>query len=278
MFLKNKEYNPKIDYLLCKYLIKNLPEPIDENHLKDCFFNKASCQTEADLNLCMIRNFFLQHDLLTFHKKEIQMLFEYLEISYEFNGFIGKRVEEKVFYILQDLRNIENKRLIIKVLLVMVYIEEKGEILLPYPKGISSLLMASTIEDVKRILAYLEKKTQKLNRTHDVRLNSKIPSILKILAPYFLEITGYLGVGVYGSFSLGTTNKYSDLDLLVIVSKESNERYARRKSKRFFRAFLPLSMDIKVTTLEKMESEITIGMKKTIKIIGGSVQWKKSMN
>ena len=73
MFLKNKEYNPKIDYLLCKYLIKNLPEPIDENHLKDCFFNKASCQTEADLNLCMIRNFFLQHDLLTFHKKEIQM-------------------------------------------------------------------------------------------------------------------------------------------------------------------------------------------------------------
>ena len=37
---KGKPYNPKIDYMVCKCILNEYLDEVDENHLKDCFFNK----------------------------------------------------------------------------------------------------------------------------------------------------------------------------------------------------------------------------------------------
>lgn len=280
MFLKNKEYNPKIDYLLCKYLLKDFPEDADENHLKDCFFNKESCQTDEDLILCMTRNFFLQHNLLSLTEKEIQMFFEYLNIKYSFQGFSGNSIEEKIYNLISSIKDkpIEEQELILKFLLVVVYVKEKEELILPYIKGIRRILSATSLEEIGPIISYLEKKTNRLNTKHDTRLNSIIPNILNLLSSFFLEITGYLGIGIYGSFSLQTSNEYSDLDIMVFISDGLDKHNARKLAKQFFCKFIPIPIDVKVTTTEEMESDLTIGMKKTLKILKGDIKWKKSMN
>lgn len=280
MFLKNKEYNPKIDYLLCKYLLKDFPEDADENHLKDCFFNKESRQTDEDLILCMTRNFFLQHNLLSLTGKEIQMFFEYQNIQYSFQGFSGNSIEEKIYNLISSIKDklIEEQELISKFLLVVVYVKEKEELILPYIKGIRRILSATSLEEIGPIISYLEKKTNRLNTKHDTRLNSIIPNILNLLSSFFLEITGYLGIGIYGSFSLQTSNEYSDLDIMVFISNGLDKHNARKLAKQFFCKFIPIPIDVKVTTTEEMESDLTIGMKKTLKILKGDIKWKKSMN
>lgn len=45
MILRNENpYNPKIDYMVCKCILNEYQDQVDENHLRDCFFNKASCK------------------------------------------------------------------------------------------------------------------------------------------------------------------------------------------------------------------------------------------
>lgn len=278
MLLKNKEYNPKIDYLLCKYLLREIPEVIDENHLKDCFFDKASCETDEELVLCMTRNFFMEHNLLSMNEIEIQMFLEFLNVEYTFKGFVGNSLEDKIYNIILTLKDksIEDKRLILKFLLVVAYIQENGKIILPYQKGIQKLLTSNTLEEIRLVVVYLEKKTTRLNNKHDLRINSIVLDILKILSSFFLEITGYLGIGVYGSFSTHTSNEYSDLDLIIFISEGLDKYEVRRHTKKIIRRFIPIPIDIKVTTKEEMENDLTIGMKKTLKILGGEIKWKKS--
>ncbi len=280
MILKNKEYNPKIDYLLCKYLLKEISKDLDENHLKDCFFYKTSCTTEEDLNICIIRNFFLQHDLLSLDKKEIQMFIDLWNIDYSFQGFIGDTLEEKLYSILLSIKDkaIEEQEWILKFLFVVSYVQAKKEIILPYIKGIRRLLTIDSLEEIRTSISYLEKKTNRLNERHDVRLHPILVDTLKRLVPLFLEQTGYVGIGIYGSFSMGTAHAYSDLDIMVFISKELDKHEARRITKQFFCQFIPLSIDVKVTNKEEMERDLTIGMKKTLEVLGGEIQWKRFIN
>ncbi|MCM1131736.1 MAG: nucleotidyltransferase domain-containing protein [Roseburia sp.] len=276
MLLKNKEYNPKLDYLLCKYLLKDNFYDVDENHLKDCFFKKRNCKTDTEVALCKIRDFFLEHNLLKLNQNEIQMFLDFLDMEYSFQGFIGYGIEEKIFHLILSIKDrpIEEQEWILKFLLVVAYVSEKEDLILPYIKGIRRLLMVNSKEEIRDILSYLEKKTNRLNTSHDERLNPILPKLIKDLSLLFLEITGYLGIGIYGSFANHTSNSYSDLDIMVFISDGVDKVQARKTTKQFFCKFIPIPIDVKVTTEEEMDIDLTMGMKKTIKIIRGDIKWK----
>ena len=178
---------------------------------------------------------------------------------------------------MRDSKSVEQER-ILKFLLVVAYVKEKEELILPYMKGIHQLLKADTLEEIRSTISYLVNKTNQLNQKHDERLNSVLPKLIKALSTLFLETTGYLGVGIYGSFANHTSNQYSDLDIMVFVPIGFDQLEAKKTTIEFFCPFIPIPMDVKVTSQEEMESELTIGMKRTLKILKGDIKWKKSMN
>lgn len=276
MILRNRNsYNPKIDYMVCKCILNEYQDQVDENHLKDCFFNKASCQTEEELNLCMIRNFFYQNDILAISNEQLKSFFSFMKWEYEFKGFKGNTLEEQVFHLIQVLKDKED---IFRFLLVACYARNKNELIIPYSKGVAKLLEVTSLDEVKDYLYYLVQKTNRLNKKHDDRIHPFILPILNILGNDFLRQTGFLDLGVYGSFSLGTANAYSDLDLMVVVHKPYDKGEVRRITKNFFKRFIPIPIDVKVTSIEDMHSELTIGMKNTVKGIAGGIKWKKFMS
>ncbi len=276
MILRNENpYNPKIDYMVCKCILNEYQDQVDENHLRDCFFNKASCKNEIELNLCMIRNFFYQHNILTLTPKEIDAFLLLMNWDYEFKGLQGNTLEEQILHLAQELKD---KEAIFRFLFVICYTKERKELIIPYTKGIKKLLQSSSIEEVRDSISYFKRKTKHSNQKHDTSIHPVILPLLKILGKAFLKQTGFIGLGVYGSFALGTTNEYSDLDLMVVVQNPYDKRRVRRITKQFFKKFIPIPIDIKVTTVEDMDHELTIGMKKTMKKVAGEIQWKKSMN
>lgn len=272
---KGKPYNPKIDYMVCKCILNEYLNEVDENHLKDCFFNKTSCQKEEEVKLYMIRNFFYQNDMSSITSKQLNTFISFMKWEYEFKGFIGNIVEEQVFHLIQEIKD---KEVIFRFLLVVCYITNMNELIIPYSKGVTKLLGVTSLDEVKDYLSYLVQKTNRLNKKHDDRIHPFILPILNILGEEFLRQTGFLGLGVYGSFSLGTANAYSDLDLMVVVHKPYDKGEVRRATKVFFKRFIPIPIDIKVASIEDMDEELTIGMKNTVKGIAGGIQWKKSMN
>lgn len=273
MILRNGiPYNPKIDYLVCKCILNEYQDQADENHLRDCFFNKASCQSEEELNLCMIRNFFYQNDILIISSEQLKPFFSFMKWDYEFNGVVGNTLEEQIFHLAQELKDRES---IFRFLFVVCFAKDRNELIIPRTRGIRKILQSSSIEEVSNCISYLVRKTNHYNEKHDHSIHPFILPILEILGNEFLKQTGFLGLGVYGSFALGTTNEYSDLDLMVVVHKPYDKRIIRRITNEFFKRFIPIPIDIKVTSIEDMDSELTIGMKKTVKGIAGGKLWKK---
>lgn len=276
MILRNgNSYNPKIDYMVCKCILNEYQDQVDENHLRDCFFNKASCQSEEELKLCMIRNFFYQNDILTLSYEQLKSFFSFMKWDYEFKGFVGNTLEEQIFHLTQELKEKED---IFRFLFVVCFAKARNELIIPKTKGIRRIIQSSSIDEVRNCISYLVRKTNHCNEEQDNSIHPFILPILKILGNEFLKQTGFLGLGVYGSFALETTNEYSDLDLMVVVHKPYDKREVRRNTNKFFKRFIPIPIDIKVTAIEDMDSELTIGMKKTVRGIAGEIKWKKFIN
>ncbi|MDE6946030.1 MAG: nucleotidyltransferase domain-containing protein, partial [Anaeroplasmataceae bacterium] len=193
----------------------------------------------------------------------------------EFRGFIGDTFLEQASHLIEEFKDKES---ILPFLIVICYAKHSKDLIIPYTKGIKRLIQSTSIEEIEACIFYMKKKTNRYNKRQDCSVHPFILPILKVLGEHFLNQTGFIGLGVYGSFSLGTTNEYSDLDLMVVAPKPYDVREVRRRTKQFFKPFLPIPIDVKVTSIEDMNSELTIGMKKTVKGIAGDIKWKKSMN
>ena len=53
LILENREYNPKIDYLVCKNLAKGLEHGYDEEHIRSVYHKEESDVYNFGLNLIL---------------------------------------------------------------------------------------------------------------------------------------------------------------------------------------------------------------------------------
>ena len=67
---KNSIYNEKIDYLICKNLIKSLPSSFDEYHLRDVFHLKKEPIEYFEKDIIEIKTFLENHNLINIDIKE----------------------------------------------------------------------------------------------------------------------------------------------------------------------------------------------------------------
>lgn len=72
-------------------------------------------------------------------------------------------LEEKIYNLIQSIQEKEGKEIIIKYLLVVAYIEENKEIILPISKEISELLTSNSIAEVRKSISNLVRETKRID-------------------------------------------------------------------------------------------------------------------
>ncbi len=72
-------------------------------------------------------------------------------------------LEEKIYNLIQSIQEKEGKEIIIKYLLVVAYIEENKEIILPISKEISKLLTSNSIAEVRKSISNLVRETKRID-------------------------------------------------------------------------------------------------------------------
>ena len=105
--------------------------------------------------------------------KQLNTFISFMKWEYEFKGFIGNIVEEQVFHLIQEIKD---KEVIFRFLLVVCYITNMNELIIPYSKGVTKLLGVTSLDEVKD---YLEKEMVET-------IHSTEPSLETV----FMELTG----------------------------------------------------------------------------------------
>ena len=90
----------------------------------------------------------------------VNSYFKYRKIKYQFNGFVGNLLEEKIYNLIQSIQEKEGKEIIIKYLLVVA---ENKEIILPISKEISKLLTSNSIAEVRKSISNLVRETKRID-------------------------------------------------------------------------------------------------------------------
>ena len=274
---KNSIYNEKIDYLICKNLIKSLPSSFDEYHLRDVFHLKKEPIEYFEKDIIEIKTFLENHNLINIDIKEIEELIFIIskeKVNFEkVYKFTYQKVDVKLLKDLKELvnkENLNNKDTIIKICILISSLRYDDVPLIPYRSVIKRLCNNNyemTSEKIDNLLERLLHKRQKYKIKHDLEENEKTINTLNKYAKDLALITNACAIGIYGSFATDDENEYSDLDLLIITKMNMDERIIKEKAYLYLLSKINIPIDIKVVNKKNIEDELTIGMKKSLKII-----------
>ncbi len=246
------EYNPKIDYLICKYLSDSNIDISDEQLWKDIYNGKLEPKTRDQIIMVRAKK------ILSFIKKESTKLTlcsitkcfellseEELELSSHSQEVLTKIIEMFKYDSSVDLSakclvmilkhqvfskkwNVEMSKIIHNFIQI-----KKG--LIPtiiyhfQTKRIINLVEENEIDGAILELNNAYRRTCHFNKKHELIplevIKKKINELKEILVTKY----GVQIIYTYGSYSKGTFNEYSDLDLFIQVNgekrKDPNNKY-----------------------------------------------------
>ena len=275
---KNINYNSRIDYMICKNLIKQLPIDFDEYSLRDVFFKKTSPTTSYENDIVCIRNFFETNEddnIMNIEKLFYIITKEYIDFKYYY-VFVNRKVD--INY-LQDLRTIldinesNNKETIMKICIVFSSIKYDDVPLIPTRSVIRTLIECEeqskikNIEKIKLCYKNLLKKKDKYLYKHSLDKNNDAIRYLYEHSKEIVSLLEVLAIGIYGSFATNTCNEYSDLDILIITYNDQNKEKIYQTSYEYLSSKIPIAIDIKVVREKDIDNELTIGMKKSMRLL-----------
>ena len=143
---KNSIYNEKIDYLICKNLLKSIPSTFDEYHLRDVFHIKKEPIEYFEKDIIEIKTFLENHNLVNIDIKEIEKLIFIIskeKVNFEkVYKFTYQKVDVKLLKDLKELVNKEdlnNKDTIIKICILISSLRYDDVPLIPYRSVIKRL-------------------------------------------------------------------------------------------------------------------------------------------
>ena len=235
-----KNYNPKIDYLICKYFSSEKIEITSEITWKDIYNSKTlpeNANQQMMIN-CKKALEFIKKDSVGFNMKNIKKCYQLIssenlklndnqrrqiedivngfneERSYDYAGLVFLKVlQNKVF----DKFNIEMAKLLHNFVQIkcnyiptIFYYSQTNKII--------ELIKENEVEGALFIIKNAYQKTEHFNIKHRLIHFDELNVIIQKLKPKLIEDFGVVELSVYGSFSRGEENEYSDLDLYIVVN------------------------------------------------------------
>lgn len=274
--LRNREYNPKLDYLICKSLLSNLPGAYDETVLRNCYKEKQRPLKDFEKDIIRIKDFFASNDVQTMSTEDWIKLLK-LTVKYDVsisNNLFEKLDLEDFSQIIELIKRLDlmyddqTKIQIFKVLLFRAYVKRYDELLIPYYNNISKMINALKMNDTvfaKKMFSKLLTRTDKYRFQHDIQLNTKVREELLNHKADFLEKFNAERLGIYGSFATKEDNEYSDIDIIVFVS--SVEYEMKKQMLAYWLPILNISVDLLVVSDDTFESRTAVAIRNSMIIL-----------
>ena len=272
--LHESEYNPKIDYLICRNLVKQQPLKYDEATLRKVFLNDLAPTNKFEEDILKIKRFFTQHDAAQLTPQDISELYSIIvadKIDYKaiklYSRFTEKDVAQMVILVQQQHCDIET---LFKILLLVNYCKCYNAPLIPYRGVCRELYWNARFNNSRgtcNIINSLIYMTNKINRKHDVSCNELAVNILYKHKDTFLNMFPACRLGYCGSIALGQGSEYSDLDIVVVFPDNKNINLYKKSIIQFWQDKILIPYDTILVKESEMNSRLTVSILRTLKYI-----------
>lgn len=273
---KYTQYNPKIDYLICKSLINYLPKTYDEYRLRNVYCEKENAVENYEKDILKIKKFFYENDAFNLNeykikkllriilKKEINIKDYYLAINKKFNNdYLFDLVQNTIQY----KGNIRSS--LIKIGILLSSLKSSEVPMIPLRNVVRKITSSNenSYEFIQKMYYRLITKRNKYSLKHDILENKIAIRTLKEKVDEIGKIFQCEKIGIYGSFATQEENEYSDLDVLIVISSNRDKEKIKKEMALYFKKNISIPVDIKVVNLSTLDDELTLGMKKSLNII-----------
>lgn len=277
-----ENYNPKIDYLLCKFTYASYIGAVDEGEWKDVYNGIIEPKTKGQHFMTKVKktlNYIKVHlrealDETISNIYRIIMEKETIELSLttlieaidSYKDFVPART---YYYIIANhVFTFFNKEMAILVHTLLRFKEDKLPIIF-YPcdaKSINEKIENGIkIQTIIDYIARISYRTMHLNVPH--RLISKEEIITKLLKmkEELRERFGIIALGIYGSYARNEETVYSDLD---IYGEVTSDRFGDEDNKhhifKFLTKELGLNVDGKIRDNNFQYDDLRINMRREL--------------
>lgn len=269
--LHDKDYNPKIDFSICKQLVKTIPEEYDEDKIRKCFqdYNQATEIYENDL--LKIKGFFECNNVLDSTNNLVESL--YRLCTHE-----DMHLKVDIAMVVQkDLRDIAScvnetdcqRNALFQILFLLHYCIRYNSPIIPYQFLCNRLFYAIIGQkdaEATSLFNVLRERTKKYMTSHSLDEGERCIRLLYENKEGFIAETGAIKLGYYGSYARGNASEYSDFDILAVFSDERCLPLCKRKCIEFWSSKLPIDVDVAVINQSNID-DLSIGIKRSVKFI-----------
>ncbi|MCH5151035.1 MAG: nucleotidyltransferase domain-containing protein [Clostridiales bacterium] len=272
--LHELDYNPKIDYLICRNLVKHQPHKYDEASLRKTFIGDLSPTNNFEKDILKIKQFFIQYDASQLSTQDIAELYSIIveeKIDCKaielYSRFTEREVVQMVYLVQQQECDIET---LFKILLLVNYCKYYNKPLIPYRGVCRELYWNARFNNSKRmnvVMNSLIHMTNKINVKHDVSFNELAVNSLQMHKDTFLNMFPDCRLGYCGSIALGQGNEYSDLDIVIVFPDNKNINLYKRSINQFWQDKILIPYDTILVKESEMNSRLTVSILRTLKYI-----------
>lgn len=277
IILHKKTYNPKIDFLICKNLLCELPPIKDEHKFIRCF-NEEEEMTECfEQKAVEIKKYFMKHDLSQFTNQDIENLY-YIIVNKRIvlGDMAFKKISsaDDIISVVSDIRqmDVSSENTLFKLILLKMCGVKQSVPLIVYDRLCWKIFVSaleSNCSQVNELWDRLIKKTLKYSYKHSVDQNIEAVNQVKKYCNEYIDLSGAISLYLCGSLATGTGNEYSDVDIVSVFKDDTDVRGARKIMQAYWKERIPIPIDVLVFTESELKEKMQPAMKRTLKKIGG---------
>lgn len=274
--LRKINYNPKIDYLICKQLLNNLQKDYDDVLLKKIFWGKESPETEYQYKLLEIKRFFEENPIETFTQNTVVNLLSIIcgEIPQKQTGIFSDISDIGDVELLADLvgKNLDQfQDELFQILLLKGYCQTTMKPLVPYKylcRKLFQSFMSGQLDLAENLWKKLLFKTEKISKKHSLLDNDNAINQVMSSKQDFLQSVNGEELYLFGSLAKNHGTEYSDVDLLVVFDDAKYFDNARTVCRNYWVPKLNIPFDIIALPRSKFETLSSPGILKTLIKVG----------
>lgn len=291
MMEKANKYNPKLDYLFCKYASSRKPlSNIDEEEWRDVYHELRAPNDSRQEKMLRFKKilFFIKGQRSSFSVDTLlRSLDIYLGTSHT-NDDVDYVKLKSIFSSSSSLEEMNFRDLFISIILKSPFREEfnvemaeiatnfllikQGRVPVVFyafvVEKLLDLISSNEIEGAKLLMLNLLQRSEVLNRKHKfIPLDVLLKKIEKI-KPILESAYGVTSLFYYGSYAKNIANEYSDFDLFVEVDPTRQEdEYNKYRIKGYLEKELGITIDCHVRDSGYGKNPLRVDMIRHLKLI-----------
>ena len=216
--IHKSEYNPRIDFIVCKQLLCNLPYVYDELKLRECFENEAG-ELPYERDMIAIKNFFKTTDAAEATTNDVEVL--YGICAHESVKFDGAITDMNGLDDLERLAKMVaeydcNKVTLFQILMLFGYCKINEVPIMPYHGVCAKIyysLLSGNRQRAERSWQDLLYRKNKYSIKHPIEQNAFCVSQIQEYKDEFLKITGAEKLPLHFDICVSTESGMANLPI-----------------------------------------------------------------